>query len=126
PERLRELMFQGSSKVTVFEMLSRIGQDVGKSTRWMLFDNLKRFKVSVKTGTTVTSIRKGTVKFKKDDKEEEMQFDHVVLASGSQSVPGLSAKVKKLGIPFATVGDGIRPGKLNEAIHGGFLAAVNI
>ncbi len=126
PERLRELMFQGSSKVTVFEMLSRIGQDVGKSTRWILFDNLKRFKVSVKTGTTVTSIRKGTVKFKKDDKEEEMQFDHVVLASGSQSVPGLSAKVKKLGIPFATVGDGIRPGKLNEAIHGGFLAAVNI
>jgi 2,4-dienoyl-CoA reductase (NADPH2) len=126
PERLRELMFQGSSKVTVFEMLSRIGQDVGKSTRWILFDNLKRFKVSVKTGTTVTSIRKGTVKFKKDDKEEEIQFDHVVLASGSQSVPGLSAKVKKLGIPFATVGDGIRPGKLNEAIHGGFLAAVNI
>ncbi|NOQ18598.1 MAG: NAD(P)-binding protein, partial [Desulfobacterales bacterium] len=72
PERLRELMFQGSSKVTVFEMLSRIGQDVGKSTRWILFDNFKRFKVSVKTGTTVTSIRKETVKFKKDDKEEEI------------------------------------------------------
>jgi 2,4-dienoyl-CoA reductase (NADPH2) len=126
PERLRQLMFQGSSKVTVFEMLPKIGQDVGKSTRWILFDNLKRFKVSVKTGTTVTSVRKGTVKFKKDDKEEQMQFDNVVLASGSQSVPGLSAKFKKLGIPFATVGDGVRPGKLNEAIHGGFLAAMNI
>ena len=107
-------------------MLPKIGQDVGKSTRWILFDNLKRFKISVKTGTTVTSIRKGTVKFKKDDKEDEMQFDNVVLASGSQSVAGLSAKVKKLGIPFATVGDGVRPGKLNEAIHGGFLAAMNI
>lgn len=126
PERLRQLMFQGSSKVTIFEMLPKIGQDVGKSTRWILFDNLKRFKVSVKTGTTVTSIRKGTVKFKKDDSEEEMQFDSIVLASGSQSVPGLSAQVKKLGIPFATVGDGVRPGKLNEAIHGGFLAAINI
>ena len=126
PERLRELMFQGSSKVTVFEMLPKVGQDVGKSTRWILFDNLKRFKVSVKTGTTVTSVRNGSVKFKKDDKEEAMQFDHVVLASGSQPVAGLSAKVKKLGIPFATVGDCIRPGKLNEAIHGGFLAAINI
>ena len=63
---------------------------------------------------------------KKGKTEEEMQFDNVVLASGSQSVPGLSAKVKKLGIPFATVGDGVRPGKLNEAIHGGFLAAINI
>jgi 2,4-dienoyl-CoA reductase-like NADH-dependent reductase (Old Yellow Enzyme family) len=44
PERLRELMFQGSSKVTVFEMLPRIGQDVGKSTRWILFDNLSAIK----------------------------------------------------------------------------------
>ncbi len=125
-ERLRELMFQGSSRVTVFEMLPRIGKDVGKSTKWILFDNLKRYKVSVKTSTTVTSIRKGTVKFQKDGQEKQMQFDNVVLASGTQSVPGLSAEIKKLGVPFATVGDGVRPGKLNEAIHGGFLAAINI
>jgi 2,4-dienoyl-CoA reductase (NADPH2) len=125
-ERLRELMFQGSSQVTVFEMLPRIGKDVGKSTRWILFDNLKRYKVSLKTGTAVTSVRKGTVKFQKDGQEKQMQFDNVILASGIQSVPGLSAEIKKLGVPFATVGDGVRPGKLNEAIHGGFLAALNI
>jgi 2,4-dienoyl-CoA reductase (NADPH2) len=125
-ERLRELMFQGSSGVTVFEMLPRIGQDVGKSTRWILFDNLKRYRISVKTGTTVTSIRNGRVKFQKDGQEEQMQFDNVILASGSKSVPGLSAEIKKMGYPFATVGDGVRPGKLNEAIHGGFLAAMNI
>ena len=126
PERLRELMFQGSSKVTVFEMLPRIGQDVGKSTRWILFDNLKRYKISVKTGAKVTSIRDGIVTFQKDDREEQRQFDNVILASGSQSVTGMSADVKKMGYPFATVGDGVRPGKLNEAIHGGFLAALNI
>ncbi|MEJ2222000.1 MAG: FAD-dependent oxidoreductase, partial [Desulfobacterales bacterium] len=66
PERLRELMYQGSSKVTVFEMLPRIGQDIGKSTRWILFDNLKRYKISVKTGARVTSIRDGIVRFQKD------------------------------------------------------------
>ena len=126
PERLRELMFQGSSNVTVFEMLPRIGQDVGKSTRWILFDNLKRYKISVKTGAKVTSIADGIVKFEKDGQKEQMQFDNVILASGSQSVPGISADVKKMGYPFATVGDGVRAGKLNEAIHGGFLAAMNI
>lgn len=125
-ERLRELMFQGSSRVTVFEMLPRIGQDIGKSTRWILFDNLKRYKVSVKTGTTVTSVRSGRVNFQKDGQEGQMRFDNVILASGSKSVTGLSAQIKKLGYPFATVGDGVRPGKLNEAIHGGFLAAMNI
>jgi 2,4-dienoyl-CoA reductase (NADPH2) len=126
PERLRELLFKGSSKVTVFEMLPRIGQDIGKSTRWILFDNLKRYKISVKTGARVTSIHNGMVKFQKDRREEEMQFDNVILASGSQSVTGISADVKKMGYPFATVGDGVRAGKLNEAIHGGFLAAINI
>ncbi|MCP3868653.1 MAG: FAD-dependent oxidoreductase, partial [Gammaproteobacteria bacterium] len=35
--RLKELMFQGNSKVTVFEMLPRAGSDVGRSTRWVLF-----------------------------------------------------------------------------------------
>jgi 2,4-dienoyl-CoA reductase (NADPH2) len=126
PERLRELMFKGSSNVTVFEMLPRIGQDVGKSTRWILFDNLKRYKISVKTGTRVTSIHDGIIKFQKDGREEQMQFDNVILASGSQSVPGISADVKKMGYPFAAVGDGVHAGKLNEAIHGGFLAAINI
>jgi 2,4-dienoyl-CoA reductase (NADPH2) len=107
-------------------MLPRIGQDVGKSTRWILFDNLKRYKISVKTGAKVTSIRDGIVKFQKDGQEEQRQFDNVILASGSQSVAGMSAQVKKMGYPFAAVGDGVRVGKLNEAIHGGFLAAINI
>lgn len=125
-ERLRELLFRGSSKVTVFEMLPRIGQDIGKSTRWIVFDNLKRYGVTVKTSTRVTSIRDGNVKFEKDDQTQQLQFDNVIMASGAQSVPGLSAELKKLGIPFATVGDGLRLGKLNDAIHGGFLAALNI
>ncbi len=126
PERLRQLMFQGSSKVTVFEMLPRIGQDVGKSTRWIVFDNLKRYGISVKTSARVTAIRNGNVEFEKQDQTQQIQFDNVILASGAQSVPGLSSEIKKLGIPFATVGDGLRLGKLNDAIHGGFLAAMNI
>jgi 2,4-dienoyl-CoA reductase (NADPH2) len=55
-----------------------------------------------------------------------MQFDNVILASGSQPVSGISTEVKEMGYPFATVGDGLRVGKLNDAIHGGFLAAMNI
>jgi 2,4-dienoyl-CoA reductase (NADPH2) len=30
------------------------------------------------------------------------------------------------GIPHTVVGDGIQPGKLNHAIHGGFLAALDL
>ena len=106
--------------------MPRIGQDIGKSTRWIVFDNLKRYGVKVKTSTRVTSIRDGMVTFEKADQTQQIRFDNVILASGAQSVSRLSADVKKLGIPFATVGDGLRLGKLNDAIHGGFLAALNI
>ena len=55
-----------------------------------------------------------------------MQFDNVVFAVGSNSVNNVSAQVEKIGIPYAIVGDCVKPGKINDAIHGGFLAALNI
>jgi 2,4-dienoyl-CoA reductase (NADPH2) len=126
PERLRELMFSGTHTVTVFEMLDKIGNDVGKSTKWIVFDNLKRFKIKIITGARVLSVAGGKVIFEKDGEKKEMQFGNVILASGSKSVKKLSSEVATLGIPFAAVGDCIAPGRINDAIHGGFLAALKI
>ena len=125
-DRLKELMFQGSCKVTVFEMLPKSGSDVGKSTRWVLFDNLRRYGVKVITGAKVTSIDQGIVIFEKDNNEEKMSFDQVILASGSKSVQKISTEAKTLKIPFSVAGDCICPGKIDNAIHGGFIAAIKI
>ena len=125
-ERLRQLMFKGSSKVTVFEMLPKIGRDVGKSTKWILLDNLRRHRVSVRTSAEVQSIKNGLVTYVKDGETKKVQFDNVVLSAGSKQVEKLSGEIKQLGIPFAAVGDCVRPGRLNDAIHGGFLTALNI
>jgi 2,4-dienoyl-CoA reductase (NADPH2) len=126
PERLRELMFSGTHTVTVFEMLDRIGKDVGKSTKWIVFDNIKRFAIKIITGAKVLSIAGGKVIFEKDGVKKELQFGNVILASGSRAVKKLSSEVSTLGIPFTTVGDCIAPGRINDAIHGGFLAALKI
>jgi 2,4-dienoyl-CoA reductase (NADPH2) len=125
-ERLRELMFHGSSRVTVFEMLTKAGKDVGKSTKWILNDNLKRYGVKVNTGTKVTSIHNGTVIYEKGGVSAEESFDSVILASGSRSVQLLSKDIASLNIPFAVIGDCIKPGKINDAVHAGFLAAMGI
>jgi 2,4-dienoyl-CoA reductase (NADPH2) len=126
PERLRELMFSGTHTVTVFEMLDKIGKDVGKSTKWIVFDNLKRFRIKIITGARVLSVAGGKVIFEKDGDKKEMQFGNVILASGSRSVKKLSSEMSTLGIPFTAVGDCITPGRINDAIHGGFLAALKI
>ncbi|MBT3311057.1 MAG: FAD-dependent oxidoreductase [Desulfobacterales bacterium] len=125
-ERLKELVFNGSSNVTVFEMLPKAGQGVGRSTKWILMGNIKKHGITLHTNAKVTSIKDGLITFEKDDKEEQMQFDNVIMAAGSKSVTKLSDEVKNLGIPFDRVGDCVNPEKLDNAIHGGFLAAVKI
>ncbi len=125
-ERIKELMHKGYSNVTVFEMLPKAGQDVGKSTKWVLLGDLDSHGVTIKTDAKVISIDNGQITFERDGKEETQQFDTVVVAVGSRPVQKLSKEVEKLGVPFTTIGDCIKPGKINDAIHGGFLAAVGI
>ena len=125
-ERLRELLFNGTSRVTVFEMLPKAGTDVGRSTRWVLFDNLNRYNVAIETAATVMSLDCHSVTWEKEGNESTRRFDNVIVASGSRSVNDLENAMEALDIPFTVVGDCIRPGKINDAIHGGFLAALDL
>jgi 2,4-dienoyl-CoA reductase (NADPH2) len=126
PERIRELMFSGTSHVTVFEMLDKAGKDVGKSTRWILMDRLDRYGVTIRTGARVHSIDGGEVIWKREGNRHSDRFDTVILASGSRSERHLSSLLADAGIPHTAIGDAVAPGKLNDAIHGGFLAALEI
>lgn len=125
-EKLREYVFAGTSTVTIFEMLAKTGAGVGKSTKWVLFGNLDKHGVKSNTSAKVLSIKNGLVKFELDGKIKEEQFDNVVIASGSKSVKTISQKIETLDIPFSVIGDGVAPRQLNDAIHGGFLAALTI
>ena len=107
-------------------MLPKAGEGGGISTNWILMGNIKRHGITLNTNAKVTSIKDGMVTFERDDKEEQMQFDSVIMAAGSKSVTKLSEEVKNLDIPYDRVGDCVSPEKLDNAIHGGFLAAVKI
>ncbi len=126
PERLKHHMFNGSSKVTVFEMLDRAGGDVGKSTRWVLLGNLDRYGVTINTGTRVESVANGKVSFRKGETQEEEAFDTIILALGSRPVQTLEKALENKDIDYTTIGDCVKPGKINDAIHGGFLAAIKL
>ena len=119
-------MFKGISKVTVFEMLPKVGKDVGKSTKWVLMSDLEKYGVAIATEAKVISIKNGLLTYEKDGKEHAQQFDSIINAAGSRSVKNLSQKIESLNIPFAVIGDGAQPGKINHAVHGGFLAALGI
>lgn len=125
-ERIKHYMFNGASKVTVFEMLEKAGQDVGKSTKWILMNNLARYGVKINTSSKVVSIKEGLVTYERGGERFQDQFDTVVLASGSRPVQTLEGQVKALDIPYSVIGDCVKPGKIDDAIHGGFLTAVSL
>lgn len=126
PERLKQYMFQGSSSVTVFEMLEKAGQDLGKSTKWILMGNLKRHGVDILTKSKVMSIKDGQITWDQDGEIKTQTFDTVILALGSKSVNTLEETAAQLDIPCTAIGDSVKPGRINDAIHGGFLAAIDL
>jgi len=126
PARIRQYMFKGTSEVTVFEMLEKAGQDVGKSTKWILMGNLKRHGVEIKTSAKVMSLTKGQVTFEQNGEIKSQDFDTVILALGSKSVNTLEKTAQELNITCSVIGDSIKPGKINDAVHSGFLSISQI
>jgi len=125
-ERLRELVTKGTKEITLFEMLPKVGKGVGKSTKWVLMGNIEKLNIKVVTGAKVLSVKGGEVVFEVNGKRESEKFDSVVNAVGSRSVKNVASRIDGLGIPFKVVGDSVRPAQINDAIHEGFLAALEI
>jgi 2,4-dienoyl-CoA reductase (NADPH2) len=125
-ERLRELCTRGNKKVTIFEMLPKLGADVGRSTRWVLMGNVTRYGVTIIPGAKVLSVTNGLVTFERRGKSGSMQFDNVVNAVGSRSVRNLADTIEQTGIPFTVIGDSVKPAQIDKAIHGAYLAVMNL
>lgn len=126
PQRLKELMFNGTHDVTVFEMLPKAGQDIGKSSKWVLLGETDKYHIKIKTGARVLSVKGKALAYDIEGRTEQQTFDDIVVAAGSRSVRDLCLEMEKLKIPYTAVGDCITPGKINNAVHGGYLAAVQI
>ncbi len=125
-ERIKELMFRGVSRVTVFEMLPTVGADMVLTVKQGLLQELRRLGVDIQKGTKVLSISNGTVSFEKGDQTRSKKFDNIVIAAGSKSRNHLSEALGAIGIPHTVIGDGLKPGNIGSAIHGGFLAALEV
>ncbi len=125
-DRLKELVHHGSKKVTVFEMRPKVAMDMGKSNRWVLLGNIDKMNIDIITDAKVISITGGMVKYEKGGEILEMQFDNVINGAGSKSVKKISSLLDGMGIPYAVIGDGVQPGRIDNAVHQAYLAVMNM
>ncbi len=119
-EVLERLITRGWRRVTIVEMLERIGQDIGISTRWAMIQDLHRLGVRVITGAKAKEIQPDGVLIQRGEKEEKVPSDTVILAVGSRPLDEISQKIVGFVPEIHVIGDAKTPRKALDAIWEGY------
>jgi len=126
PEDLYELVSRGTKEVILVEMVDKIGEDIGRSTRWVMMQDAERAGIRMMTAAKVLEITETGLQVETADGVEEIPADTVVLAVGARSYHPLKETLERQGIPFQVVGDARSPAKAFDAIHQGFAAGRSV
>jgi 2,4-dienoyl-CoA reductase (NADPH2) len=122
-----EFLFKMGKKVTLLEMLDRIGADIGEWNRWVVIDRLNAAGIRLETSAKVEMItEKGVIIRRPNGLEEFFEADSVVIAVGMKSVNRMANELDGKVASLYKVGDCVEPHKVRQAIEGGFLVGLQI
>ncbi|MHA1595373.1 MAG: oxidoreductase [Candidatus Baldrarchaeia archaeon] len=113
-------------KVTVIEMLPRVGRDLERTVRWVLLKRLGSKGVQILTKTTAKAIEKDGVLVEQEGQERKILADTVVIAVGAAPNKALYEQLTKKFKEVYAVGDCISPGRARDAISAAFKVALKI
>ncbi len=126
PETLYDLATKGSKEVVIIEMLDKIGNGIGKSTKWVMTQDMARQRLTVRTKTKALEITQTHVKVQTGDNVDAIAADTVVLAAGAAPVNSLEAILKRKDFAYKVVGDAAGIALAFDAVHQGFDAGRRI
>jgi len=104
-------------KVTLVEMLSKIGTDMGRVTRWISLHFLKEHHVDVFTHTKLEEVTETGLVVSRGGEKMALTADTVVLAMGVRSEKKLLESLAGRGAKVHAIGDCKEPRKVIDAIH---------
>lgn len=117
---------KASRKVTIVEILPKVGKDIGKSTRWTVMQELRDKKVEILTKVLIDEITDEGVKISKEGKEIFIAADTVVIACGYQANNSLYLECKDKFKETYIIGDSVKPRKIIDAIFEGWEVAAKV
>jgi 2,4-dienoyl-CoA reductase (NADPH2) len=124
-ETAEHLAEQGR-QVTVLEMLERMGNDIGLTTRWVIMQRLRNAGIATDTGARVVEITDEGVNAERNGAIDFFPADSVVLAVGLTPENELYARLKDGTAAVYRIGDCAEVQKIANAIEGGFRIAIEI
>ncbi len=120
-EELCQLAISGTKKITLVEMIDKLGRDIGPTTRWSMLKDVRRSGIISKTATTAREItQEGILVADDGGKTELIQADTIVLASGAKPYNPLEGYLEKSDIPYQVAGDALQIARALEAVQQGF------
>jgi 2,4-dienoyl-CoA reductase (NADPH2) len=126
-ETLFELSTRARRPITVIEMLPKIGQDIGRSTRWTILDDLRRAGIKLATETKVLEITDSEVVAENNGQKIKFPADSVIIAVGLRPNDALYQELEAAGkFELFKAGDANRPRKVMDAISEGYEVGLKI
>ena len=119
PTTIESLLYLGLKKVTVVEMMKKLGEDIGASTRWVILQDLSRMGVKTLTQAVAQEINEEGVIIERKGSRMNIPGDTVILATGAKSVNDLYEKAKDRVPQVFLIGDAKKPRKALEAVAEG-------
>ncbi|MDY6916851.1 MAG: FAD-dependent oxidoreductase [Chloroflexota bacterium] len=121
-----EFLCEKGKQVTILEMLGRIGNDIGRTTRWTVMQRLRAANVRMETGARVVEITERGAVVDRNGSSELVEGDTVILAVGMKCENGLARELDGKVPELHVIGDAVQPRRIKEAVEEGFLVAREI
>jgi 2,4-dienoyl-CoA reductase (NADPH2) len=122
----KKLLHQSRRNITIIDMVPRLADNVGKTSRWSLMKGLRLSDVELRPNTKLLEITDDAVLVETEDGNESIRADTVIMAVGAVPVDELTREVGGNGVEVIAIGDAKEPRKIADAILEGFEGAVNL
>jgi 2,4-dienoyl-CoA reductase-like NADH-dependent reductase (Old Yellow Enzyme family)/thioredoxin reductase len=125
-ETLGDLILKGNKEIHLIEMLSKLGTDIGASSRWTILQDIHRRGIQTHLGSKVIEITSEGVVIQKDDSLKTIPARTVILATGVGPANQLYEELKGQVSEIYLIGDAQSPRKALEAVREGLEVGLKI
>ena len=123
---LAEFLIEHGRKVTIVAEESRLGADIGPSTRWVIMMKMRKAGVTMLTEARPLEITREGIKITRKGEEKLVKADSIISALGMKHNQDLSRGLSAGAIPVFIIGDCADPKKIAEANKAGYRTAINL
>jgi 2,4-dienoyl-CoA reductase-like NADH-dependent reductase (Old Yellow Enzyme family)/thioredoxin reductase len=118
-----EFFAQRKAKVSIVEMLPMLGRDLDVITKLSMMDIIKEHNVEVHTGSALVEVASDHFKVKKEDKEQNLDFDYGFVCLGMRSENTGLAELEQYfmdkAVEVTNIGDSARTRKIIDGMGEG-------